>query len=116
MEKLISKNNYFILIKMIKELGILNTEVVAVFHTTDGQVDIWKWEVPHIQTFCGADLAKYEYWISFYDNYYENENGDYDKPHYQYITKRWNENGDDYWGFLNNGNGDEIRVKFYNDE
>ena len=86
------------------------------FHTTDGQVDIWKWEVPHIQTLCGKDKDKYEYWISFYDNYYENENGDYDKPHYQYITKRWNEKGDDYWGFLNNGNGDEIRVKFFNDE
>lgn len=101
---------------MIKDIGILNCEVKPVFYTTDGQVDIWRWEVPNIQTFCGTDNDKYEYWISFYDNYYENENGDYDKPHYQYITKRWNEKGDDYWGFLNNANGDEIRVKFFNEE
>ena len=99
---------------MIKELGLLNCEVRPVFHTTDGQVDIWKWKVPHIQTLCGADNDKYEYWKSFYDNYYDN-NG-YDTEHYQYITKRWNESGADYWGFLNNGNGDEIRVKFFNDE
>ena len=28
-----------------------------------------------------------------------------------YITKRWNENGSDYWGFLG-GDGKETRVKF----
>lgn len=99
---------------MIKELGLSNKEVVAVFYTTDGQVDAWNWKVPPIQTLCGDDIDKYKYWKSFYDNYYENKDFD-DTPHYQYITKRWNENGPDYWGFLNNGNGDEIRVKFFND-
>ncbi len=100
---------------MIKELVILNNELTPWFLKADGQVDIWKWEVPHIQSLCGKDEKKYEYWISFYDNYYEN-GGDYDNPHIQYITKRCNENGADYWGFLNNGNGDEIKVIFQNDK